>query len=140
MTDDDIALVREGWAQIVPVADAAMTQFYSRLFEADARVAELFAGKDIAAQRSRLAGAITLVVSKLHQPEALAQPLQDLGARHAGYDVAERDFDLVGDALLTTLAGGLAEHWTSAQQKAWAGAWAIIKSHVLIGFRAQGAA
>ncbi|WP_195820759.1 globin domain-containing protein [Roseobacter sp. MH60115] len=140
MTEDDVALVQESWAQVVPIADAAMKQFYCRLFDADAGLAKPFADTDMASQRSHLASAINLVVGNLHQPETLVRPLQDLGARHASYRVAERDFDLVGEALLATLASGLADHWTEAHLNAWAAAWQAILSHVLVGFQTQRAA
>lgn len=140
MTEEEIKLVKESWSHVLPIAEAAMTMFYDRLFAMDADVARLFAGKDMSAQRAHLAGAVDGVVRQLHRPEALMRPLQELGARHAGYGVAERDFDTVGDALLATLADGLADRWTPAHARAWSAAWGMIVAQVLTGFRAQKAA
>lgn len=140
MTREEIDLVQQSWAQVLAIADTAMELFYERLFELDAEIARLFAGKDMAAQRSHLASAFDLVVQKLHQPETLALPLQELGARHVGYGVGEADFESVGAALLSTLERGLADHWTCAHAQAWAAAWQFILAQVLTGFRAWRAA
>lgn len=137
MTEDDVALVKESWARVLPIADVAMGQFYRQLFASDAGLARHFSQTNMAVQQSRLASAIDLVVSDLHQPEVLARPLEDLGARHADYDIAERDFQAVGEALLSTLAVGLAGHWTKAHHKAWTAAWRTIVAQVMVGFRAR---
>ncbi len=140
MTQKDIALVQESWARVLPAADAAMDQFYRRLFELDPDLERHFSGTDMDVQKSRLASAIDFVVSHLDQPEALDRPLQELGARHAVYAVDARDFQSVGKALLATLASGLADHWTDAHQDAWTAVWEIIVAQVMVGFHAQRAA
>lgn len=137
MTDEDIALVQDSWAHVLPIADTAMEMFYERLFELDEDVAKLFAGKDMSAQRSKLADALDMVVRQLPQPDALALPLQKLGARHASYGVAEADFSKVGEALLSTLERGLIDRWTKTHAQAWVSAWEMISTQVLAGFRSQ---
>lgn len=140
MTEDEVAIVKESWAQVLPIADVAMEQFYCRLFELDPSLARLFEKKDMAEQQSHLANAIDLVVTHLHQPEALVRPLQDLGARHVKYGVAANDFQVVGKALLATLESGLADLWTNAHLKAWTAAWEIVVGQIMIGFNTRRAA
>lgn len=140
MTQDDITLVRKSWAQVVPIADTAMRMFYETLFDADDRVARLFAGTDMTVQRRHLAEAIDLVVARIEDPTTLAPVLQDLGARHAGYGVSEGDFATVGQALLSTLERGLGDNWTDAHARAWGAAWAAVAVQVQTGYqRAQAA-
>ena len=140
MLEEDIVLVQQSWAQILPKADTAMKVFYDRLFEANAHVARLFLGKDMVAQQSRLATAIDLVVHTLDQPEILVPDLRDLGARHVAYDVTESDFAAVGEALVSTLELGLADLWTNEHARAWAAAWEMICASVLTGYRRELAA
>ncbi len=140
MTEDEIAIVRESWTRLAPTAEAAAHRFYDLLFETNPALIHAFSGTDMKSQHLRLAGAIGLAVDNLHQPEVLARVLQDLGARHAGYAVAEHDFQVVGKTLLTVLAIELDEIWSEAHGIAWLAAWREILAQVLQGFRAQRAA
>lgn len=140
MSDDDIALVRESWACVLPQADTAMTMFYDQLFEMDADVAQQFSGKNMAAQRLRLATAIDRVVQRLDRPETLTQALQDLGARHVAYGVAEADFAKAGAALLSALRLGLPDLWTHDHARAWSAAWETVAAQILTGYRQELAA
>lgn len=140
MTEKDIVLVQESWALVLPKSDAAMEVFYDRLFALDADVAQLFAGKDMTAQHSQLANALDMVVRNLSESEALAQPLQKLGARHVAYGVSESDFATVGEALLSTLAFGLGDRWTDAQERAWIATWEMVSTQMLTGFHMELAA
>ena len=135
MTDEEINLVQASWAIVRRDSDAAMRLFYEHLFALDERVAQLFGGKNMAAQRSRLAAALDLVVQNIRDPETLSQPLRELGARHVSYGVSEGDFALVGQALLDTLAAGMGDRWNDAQKAAWSAAWAAISVEVLTGFQ-----
>ena len=140
MKEEEIRLVEESWAHVLPVSDAAMGLFYDRLFTMDPKVAALFSGKDMAAQRLHLASALDLVVAQLRVPDVLVQTLRDLGARHAGYGVLETDFDKVGAALLATLEIGSGLRWTAAHADAWSAAWQIVVAHVVDGYQRQRAA
>ncbi len=137
MTEDEIAAVQESWALVLPNSDAAMQTFYDHLFELDADVATLFAGKDMAAQQQSLACALGTVIGQLHEPQALSGLLRDLGARHAAYGVQEEDFFTVGATLLFALKQGLADRWTSSVAQSWTTAWDIVRTQVLVGFRAH---
>ncbi len=140
MTSNDIQLVQESWALVVPMASEAIEIFYEQLFARDPEIAHLFLDKDMNAQHGKLATALNLVVGLLNQPEALAKPLQELGARHVSYGASENDFATVGSALLATLELGLADRWSDDLAEAWASAWDIVASYVLTGFKAQIAA
>lgn len=140
MTEDEIAIVRASWTRLAPSAEAAAQRFYKLLFEADSALANAFSGTDMKTQHLRLVGAIGLAIDNLHQPEVLACALQELGARHVGYAIAEKDFQIVGQTLLTTLAIELKEIWSASYCDAWSAAWREIVAQVLFGFRARRAA
>src|SRR3954471_17758518 len=103
MTPDQIALVRSSWPIISAGADTLTERFYAHLFDIDAATAQLFAGVDMALQRTRLAQALAAIVHHLDDPDALMPAIAALGRRHAGYGVEDRHFESVGDALLWAL-------------------------------------
>ncbi|MDP5220600.1 globin domain-containing protein [Ruegeria sp. 2205SS24-7] len=140
MDERDIARVRESWTQIAPIADSAMAAVYANLFKLDKNVAKLFEGADMAAQGSRLARALELVIQGLDSQDHLAVQLQDIGARHASYGASESDFATVGTALIMTLETGLSSKWTKAHEKSWANAYSFISAEMLNGLLSREAA
>ncbi len=140
MDDQDIARVRESWAQIAPIADVAMDTFYATLFKLDKSIANFFEGTDMAAQGSRLAQAIELVIQGLDGQDDLAVQLREIGARHASYGASESDFETVGKALIMTLETGLSGKWTKAHEKSWAKAYTFISAELLNGLLSRQAA
>jgi hemoglobin-like flavoprotein len=119
-------LIRESWAQVAPVADAAATIFYDRLFELDPSLRRLFARTDMAGQRRNLMQTLAVVVASIDRLESIVPAVEALGRRHAGYDVEAAHFETVGQALLDTLAVGLGEDFTAEVRDAWATAYGIL--------------
>jgi hemoglobin-like flavoprotein len=119
-------LIRESWAQVAPIADAAATIFYDRLFELDPSLRRLFARTDMAGQRRNLMQTLAVVVASIDRLESIVPAVEALGRRHAGYGVGAAHFETVGQALLDTLAVGLGEDFTAEVRDAWATAYGIL--------------
>lgn len=132
MTPRQIELVRSSFAAVEPIADAAATIFYRRLFDLDPAVRALFTATDMAVQRRNLMQTLTVVVRGLDRLEGLVPAVEALGRRHAGYGVKADDFETVGAALLDTLEEGLGDAFTAETRDAWAAAYGILAS-VMIG-------
>ena len=64
MTPDQVTLVQQTFAQVVPVADKAAETFYGRLFDVAPAVKPLFRG-DMAEQRHKLMATLAVVVRGL---------------------------------------------------------------------------
>jgi len=128
MTPDQILQVRASWPRVVAQADSLAQTFYARLFDIDASAARLFAGVDMAAQRVKLAQALTVVVHALDDTDRLLPALAALAKRHARYGVEDRHFDSVGEALLWALANVLGSDFDDALREAWTTAYAIVAS------------
>ena len=126
MTPNQITLLRETWDAVVPNADAVAQQFYRRLFEIDPSAADLFAGTDMARQRSMLLQALGHVMKKVDQAESLVPTLEELGRRHVTYGVEDRHYASVGTALMDTLEKGLGSAFTEDARAAWAAAYTLI--------------
>ena len=132
MTPEQIILVNESFDLVQPMAQAAASVFYDRLFYLDPGLRRLFPD-DLTEQKLKLMAALGLAVRGLSQPETLIPPVRDLGRRHAGYGVRPQDYQTVGAALLWTLERGLGDAFTPALQEAWTAAYTLLATTMQAG-------
>ena len=125
MTPQQVQLVKQSFAKVAPIADQAADLFYGRLFEIAPQVRPLFKG-DIKAQGQKLMSTIAVAVASLDKLPELVPVVQDLGRRHVGYGVKDEHYDLVGQALLWTLAKGLGPDFTPEVKEAWTIVYTIL--------------
>lgn len=118
MTPSQIALVQTTWAKVVPIAPTAAALFYGKLFELDPELKPLFKA-DIASQGEKLMKMIGVAVGGLENLGALVPAVEDMGRRHVGYGVEDKDYDTVATALLWTLEQGLGDAFTPDVKQAW---------------------
>ncbi|NIA70679.1 hemin receptor [Pelagibius litoralis] len=126
MTPKQIEIIRNTWAQVVPLGDDAARLFYARLFEIDPTAKPLFAGTDMSGQRKKLLQTLGSAVGGLEDLDALVPIIQDMGRRHATYGVTDAQYDSVGAALLWTLEQGLGDAWSAEAREAWATIYGLI--------------
>lgn len=131
MTPDQARLLRDSFAELVPLTDTVAAAFYERLFVIDPDLAPLFAGTDCIAQGRRLMAALEFVVNGADRPETLLVPLQELAWRHIRYGAREQHFQTVGEALIDTLAGHFGPRFTPPLRAAWHAAYDMV-SRVMI--------
>lgn len=134
MTPREIALVKESFRQVAPIADQAAAIFYARLFELDPSLRGLFRG-NMAEQGRKLMHMIGLAVGELDRLDNLAPAVRQLGLRHAAYRVKEEHYYTVGEALLWTLAKGLGDAFTGEMQAAWAKVYWVLAETMKAGAR-----
>lgn len=125
MNTHQIELVQSSFAQVLPIADDAAALFYNRLFELDPALRPMFRG-DMKEQGRKLMTMIGAVVSGLKTLDRIVPGIQALGARHAAYGVRDEHYDVVGAALLWTLATGLGEAFTDEVREAWTEAYTLL--------------
>lgn len=113
-----IELVQSSWRAVEPIAPQAAELFYGNLFAADPALKGLFKG-DMTQQGAKLMQMIGAAVRGLNDVPSLLPVLQALGVRHVAYGVSAKDYDVVGAALLDTLAQGLGEAFTPDVKQAW---------------------
>jgi hemoglobin-like flavoprotein len=118
-------LVQDSFAVITPIADDAAALFYRRLFEIDPSLERMFKG-DMAEQRRKLMQMLSAAVKGLDRLDQLVPVVEDLGRRHAGYGVADRHYDTVGEALLWTLEMGLGRAFTPEVKEAWVTVYGVL--------------
>lgn len=132
MTPRQIALVRENFAAVKPIAGTAAALFYDRLFALDPALRSLFKS-DMREQGAKLMQMIGVAVAGLHAPEALVPTLRGLGRRHHGYGVEDRHYATVGEALIWTLEQGLGPAFTAEAREAWLAAYTLLASVMQAG-------
>jgi hemoglobin-like flavoprotein len=125
MTAEQIELVRRSFAKIEPLVEEAAVLFYARLFELDPDLRSLFK-VDIREQGHKLMQIIGFAVDNLDQIDDLVPTLRELGARHVEYGVQDEHYDMVGDALLWTLAKALKTDYTPATNEAWVAVYSLM--------------
>ena len=125
MQPDQILLVQQSFAAVLPIADTAAMLFYNRLFELDPSLRPLFK-QDMQDQRRKLMTTLTIVVRGLTRLDVLLPSVQMLGQRHVAYGVTEEHYATVGAALIWTLQQGLGETFTPDVEAAWIAAYTLL--------------
>lgn len=118
MTPEQKELVKNSWAQVMPIKETAAELFYNRLFDQYPEVKPYFKG-DMKEQGKKLMMMINTAVGGLDNLESLIEPVKALGKKHVGYGVTKEDYDKVGASLLWTLEQGLKDSFTPEVKEAW---------------------
>lgn len=122
LTPRQASLVQESFGHLEPVADAAASIFYFRLFDLDPSVRALFA-TDMTAQRRNLMQTLRTIVRSIDRLDLLGPTVVALGRRHAGYGVRATDYETVGIALIDSLEETLGSIFDAETRAAWAAAY-----------------
>ena len=80
----------------------------------------------MAKQGDKLMTTLAIAVRGLTNLDSIVPVVQQLGARHVGYGVKEKDYDTVGAALLWTLGQGLGDDFTPDVEAAWAEVYGLL--------------
>lgn len=135
MTPELIKIVVDTFENNVkPAASIVATAFYDKLFQLDPTLRSMFP-KDMDAQKAKLVDALSLAVNHLDKKDDLSRVLRSLGRRHIAYGVADKDYDTVGVALMSTLAEGLGSAFTPEVSRAWYSFYGYVSSEMIAGTR-----
>lgn len=118
MNDHTIALVRESFDLIEPIAPQAGAMFYANLFEAEPSLQRMFMG-DPAARGAELMQLVALAVARLDEPALLMPVLQKIGQQHVGQGVGAVPSETLLAALLKTLYQCLGVAYNAEVEEAW---------------------
>lgn len=125
MNNEQVKLVQDSFAQVLPIADVAADLFYARLFEIDPSLRRMFP-TDMAEQKHKLMLTLKFAVNSLSRLGELVPAVQALGRRHAGYGVKNEHYNTVAVALLWTLEQGLGEAFTPEVKAAWIAVYTLL--------------
>ncbi len=122
-----ISLVQNSWAKVGPIAETAADLFYSRLFELDPSLRELFP-EEMSEQKKKLMQTLAVCVNGLNELAEIVPAVQALGKRHVDYNVKPEQYETVGVALLWTLEQGLGEAWNADLAEAWTEVYGVLSA------------
>jgi hemoglobin-like flavoprotein len=125
MSPEQVKLVQDSFAEVLPIADKAANLFYDRLFVIAPELRTLFP-EDLSGQKKKLMQMLATAVNNLHQVEKILPAVRDLGRRHATYGVTDNHYEPVGSALLYTLEQGLGANFTPPVKSAWAATYTTV--------------
>lgn len=126
MDATQIALVKDSFAKVLPIKEAAADIFYTDLFTTAPEVKPLFAKSDMGVQGTKLMAALAVVVNSLNDLDKVVPVAKDLALRHVEYGVQAADYDKVGASLLRTLEKGLGDDFTPQTRAAWTAAYTTL--------------
>lgn len=132
MTPEQIRLVQASFAPVAALGSEAARLFYARLFEIDPSLRALFPAAGMDEQEKKLVAMLAVAVRGLTDMGALVPALQALGRRHATYGVENRHYDIVGQALLDTLATALGKVFDVPTRTAWSTAYSTIAETMMV--------
>jgi nitric oxide dioxygenase len=134
MTPDQVSLVELSFVKVKLISEQASALFYGRLFEKKPELRPLFKG-DMKEQGRLLMATLATAVALLKRPVQLQQAVEDLGVRHAKYNVQTEHFEPVGEALIWTLEKGLGPDFTPEVKAAWIAMYQIVSMTMIRGLR-----
>jgi hemoglobin-like flavoprotein len=130
MTPDQVKLVQQSFAKVVPISDQAAVIFYDRLFEIAPSVKAMFPA-DMSEQRKKLMATLAVVVNGLGNLESVLPAASALATRHVRYGAKAEHYPVVGAALLWTLEKGLGAAWTAEVASAWTAAYTTLSGYMI---------
>jgi hemoglobin-like flavoprotein len=129
-------LVRATFARIAPISDQAAAKLYENIFAIDPDLRRLFK-VDIETQGKKIMAMIKTAIDSLDRLDEILPRVRELGRRHVGYGVEDRDYDTVGVALMKTLASALGDEFTPAARDAWAVCYQELTGEMKAGAAAE---
>ncbi|WP_454278858.1 globin family protein [Sphingomonas sp. Marseille-Q8236] len=136
LTAHQIDLIQDSFAEVLPITDAAASEFYRRLFQLAPETRPLFR-KDMAEQGRKLFLTLATVVDALDRLDSIIPVAQELALRHVGYGAKPHHYQAVGSALIETLRGGLGPAFDHETEAAWAAAYTILADTMLAATRSN---
>ena len=130
MTPDQVKLVQDSFANVVPISEQAAVLFYDRLFEVAPMVKAMFPD-DMTERRRKLMAMLAAVVKGLGHLESVFPAASALAKRHVSYGAKAEHYPVVGAALLWTLEKGLGDGWTPDVADAWGTAYATLSGYMI---------
>jgi hemoglobin-like flavoprotein len=136
MTPSQIQLVQSALPFIAAEKEQVARLFYSRLFQLDPVLRDLFKG-DMVVQGDKMVSMLATLIAALNRPDQIVPVLQALGQRHAGYGVQDSHYATVGSALLWTLERCLSTNFTAEMRDAWIALFFVVSRTMIAGSRVE---
>ena len=118
LTDEQITLIRDSYARVLPEAERVSDLFYKDLFERAPSLQPLFKNA-MSEQGMRFMTALKAVVAHLDDPVGLEAEATRLGESHAPFKIRPESYREMEESLVDTLAHALGDKFTNPVELAW---------------------
>ena len=118
MNDHTIALVKESFDLIEPIAPQAGAMSCAHLLEADPSLQRVVKS-DTASQGAELMQTVAFAVARLGEPDLLMPVLLKLGRQHGNQGIGAAHHETILAALLKTLLQALGVAYNAEVEEAW---------------------
>lgn len=119
LTASQVDALRTTFVALGDDKDGFAKAFYARLFQMAPAIKPLFAKSNPQDQRRKLMNALTLAVDSIDNIAALVPRIRALGVFHMNTGVEDGHYDIMGEALLSTLDAQLGDAFDSKAKEAW---------------------
>ncbi len=125
-----VALVQDSFAKVVPIGEKVAQLFYARLFEIAPDVRPFFKN-DMQAQGRKLMTTLALITGALRSIDTVLPAIKLMAVNHVKYGVRPVHYRVVGEALMWTLEQGLGKDFTPATRAAWEATYALLSETMI---------
>jgi hemoglobin-like flavoprotein len=125
MTEEDTRHVQESWLKIEFLQDAVAELFYTRLFELDPALRDVFPA-ETRERHQKFAAFVNATVHALDRSEVLLPVVRALGVRNPAFATNDRFHANVALALLWTLEKSLRREFTPQVKSAWIATYGVL--------------
>jgi hemoglobin-like flavoprotein len=132
MTPEELAAVEQSLEGLRYRLDEVSDAFYLRLFATHPELERLFPD-DLPSQRAKFAAQLDDLVSSIRNLDVLFRAGAQLGARHLGYGVESRHYELALEPLIASLAAHSGDSWNGGIAAAWRRAYQLVAEVMLQG-------
>ncbi|MCB9857925.1 MAG: flavohemoprotein [Phycisphaerales bacterium] len=136
MDETTVERLETSFNLLAPRAPELVDRFYAHLFSKNPQVRPLFPA-EMSEQKSKLLASIKLVMANVRKPEALHEPLMDMGRRHVYYKTEPAHYPIVRDTLIGVMRDMAGAAWNDGFQRAWTDALNLIAGIMIEGHKAE---
>jgi len=137
MNENTVQRLESSFNLLAPRGPELVDRFYALLFSKHPAVRPMFPS-DMRDQKGKLLASLVLVMKNIRNPEALRQPLIDMGRRHVAYGTEQAHYPVVRDTLVDVMKEMAGSAWNAQLTADWKGAIDFVASVMLEGHK-QGA-
>jgi NAD(P)H-flavin reductase/hemoglobin-like flavoprotein len=119
--------IRRTFSMLTPRLDDVLEYFYSILFARSPELSSMFPAQ-LEVQRGRFLRMFRHIVDHLDKPTELIPLLEQLGRDHRKFGVADRHFDVFGEAFVSAVGHFMDDAWTPTVEAAWNDAYELTSS------------
>lgn len=130
LTAEEIFRVRSSFDMVFANSTDMTTTFYDRVFELAPEFRPMFPA-DMSVLKRDFLSKLAVLVGSLDRTTGLLSGADILGRNHQHYGVKPEHYQVVGEALLWSLARGLGPHWTDEVEQAWRKVYGVIAQRMI---------